>query len=186
MKSPKSRDRIIVALTVLVLLVPLTMLGYYIWQKHQWAQERLAELEPRYARLLGLEVQGAEMAELLEHTRAARMKYVYPASQDAALAGNAAQQRVRDIFSGAGLQVSSTQVLPPKVEKNLDRIQLMVRAEGDWLAVQSALAVLSSQLPIIVVKELDVQVQGGLSSTAGGQAPRLAVQFGLSILRERS
>ncbi|OGB00689.1 MAG: general secretion pathway protein GspM [Burkholderiales bacterium RIFCSPLOWO2_12_FULL_65_40] len=186
MNIPKSRDSVVRILTVMVLLFPLGLLGYYMMQKHQWAQDRLAELEPRYSRLLGLEAQGAEMAKVLERAQTARAKYVYPASQDATQAGNAAQQRVRDIFSSAGLQVISSQVLPPKEEKGFDRIPLAVRAEGDWLAVQSALAVLSSQAPIIVIKELDLQVQGGLGHTGGAQAPRLTAQFSLSILRERS
>ncbi len=186
MNPLKSRDTMVLATTVMVLLLPLALLGYYMADKHQWAQSQLAELEPRYARLLGLEAQGAEMAELLGRAQAARAKYVYPASQDATQAGNAAQQRVRDIFSSAGLQVISSQVLPPKEEKGFDRIPLAVRTEGEWLAVQSALAVLSSQVPIIVINELDLQVQGGLGNTAGAQAPRLAAQFSLSVLRERS
>lgn len=186
MNNLKSRDSVVLTITVIVLLLPLALLGYYMVQKHQWAQERLAELEPRYSRLLGLEAQGAELVDMLARAQAARVKYVYPASQDATQAGNAAQQQVRDIFSSAGLQVISSQVLPPKAEKGFDRIPLAVRTEGEWLAVQSALAVLSSQVPIIVIDELDLQVQGGLGSTAGKQAPRLAAQFSLSVLRERS
>lgn len=182
----KSRDSVVLAITVMVFLLPLALLSYYMVQKHQLVQSRLAELEPRYSRLLGLEAQGTEMADVLARAQAARVKYVYPASQDVNQAGNAAQQRVRDIFSSAGLQVISSQVLPPKVEKGFDRIPLAVRTEGEWLAVQSALAVLSSQVPIIVIDELDLQVQGGLGSTAAKQAPRIAAQFSLSVLRERS
>ena len=186
MNPLKSREAVVLAVTAMVLLLPLALLGYEMAQRHQGAQSQLDELEPRYARLLGLEAQGTEMADVLERAQAARAKYVYPASQDATQAGNAAQQRVRDIFSSAGLQVISSQVLPPKEEKGFDRIPLAVRTEGEWLAVQSALAVLSSQVPIIVINELDLQVQGGLGNTAGAQAPRLAAQFSLSVLRERS
>lgn len=186
MKSPKLRESLLMAGTVVVLLLPLALLGWYVAQKHQWAESRLAELEPRHARLLGLEAQRAEMGALLEQAQAARAQYVYPATQDPAQAGNAAQQRVRDIFTSAGLQVISSQVLPPKAEKEFDRIPLSVRAEGEMLALQNALVVLSSQLPVIVINELDVQVQGGLGNVNVNVAPRLGAQFSLSILRERS
>lgn len=186
MKSLKSRESLVLLITVLALLLPLALVGYYMLQKHQWAQARLAELEPRYSRLLGLEAQRADLSDALSRAHSARARYVYPAEQDATQAGNAAQQRVRDIFSSAGLLVLSSQVLPPKVEKGFDRIPLTVRTEGELLALQSALAVLSSQVPIIVINELEVQVQGGLGGIKEKPEPHLAAQFSLSVLRERS
>ena len=176
----------IIAGTLAVLLLPVAWGGYFVFQKHQWAQARLAELEPRYSRLLGLEAQSADLSGALTRAQAARVRYIYPATQDATIAGNAAQQRIRDIFSSAGLQVISSQVLAPKEEKGFDRIPLAVRAEGDLLALQSALSVLSSQAPIIVMDELDVQVQGGLGNVNPKLAQRLSAQFSVSILRERS
>ena len=186
MKRLPSRELMVIACTVAVLLLPFVWGGYFIWQKHQWAQAKLAELEPRYSRLLGLEAQSADLSRVLAHADATRVRYVYPATQDATQAGNAAQQRIRDIFSSAGLQVISSQVLPPKAEKGFDRIPLTVRAEGDVLSLQSALSVLSSQAPVIVINELDVQVQGGLENVNPKLAPRLSAQFSLSILREHT
>ena len=88
MNPLKSRDSVVLTITVIVLLLPLALLGYYMAQKHQWAQDRLAELEPRYSRLLGLEAQGAELVDVLARAQAARVKYVYPASQAATPAGH--------------------------------------------------------------------------------------------------
>lgn len=176
----------VLAGVVAVLLLPLLWGGYYMVQKHQWAQAKLAELEPRYSRLLGLQAQRSELSDALAQVQAARERYVYPATQDATQAGNAAQQRVRDIFSSAGLQVISSQVLQPKAEQGFDRIPLTVNAEGEALALQGALAVLSSQTPIIMINVLDVQLQGGLGNPSLKAAPRLSVQFSLSVLRERS
>lgn len=186
MKNISSRQGLVLTGTVIVLLLPFILLGWYVADKHLWAQARLEELTPRHARLLGLEVQRADIAAVLVQAEAARSQYTYPAAQDANQAGNAAQQRIRDIFSSSGLQVISSQVLPPKDEKNLDRIPITVRAEGEMLAVQSALAVLSSQVPVIVINELDVQLHGGLSNTNPKVTPRLATSFSLSVLRERS
>lgn len=186
MKSHQSAEVLTLGAVVLLLLLPLGGIGAYVFHKHQWAQSRLEELEPRYARMVGLDAQRAEIAEVLAQVHAARGKYVYPAEQDATQAGNAAQQKVRDLLNAAGLQISSSQVLPSKPDKGYERIPITVRAEGDWLAVQSALAVLSSQVPVIIVDEFEVQIVGGLGNTSPKVQPRLAVYFSFSALKEKS
>lgn len=176
------------ALMVLILsmaLVPLVAGGWYVVHKYTWASERMAQIEPRYARLLGLEMQRGELQAASQRAASLRAQYIYPVAQDEAQSGNLAQQKVRDIFSAAGLQILSSQVLPAKEDKGFDRIPLLVRAEGEVLALHSALAVLGNQQPIILLNELDVQVQGGLANLNTKFAPKLAVQFNLSVLRER-
>lgn len=54
-------------------------------------------------------------------------QYAYPGSMEVTQAGNDAQQRVRGIFIQAGLDLVSSQVLPPKIRKQFDRIPLTVR-----------------------------------------------------------
>lgn len=184
MQNHKTREVAALAVVIALLLAPLAAGGFYVFQKHQWAQARLAELEPRYARLLGLTEQRADITAVLAQAKDARARYVYPASQDATVAGNAAQQRIREILGAAGMQVSSSQVLPPKAVKGYERIAITVRAEGDWLAVQSALSVFSSQLPLILVDEFEVQVPGGLGTTPSRLEPKLAVSFVFSVLKE--
>lgn len=178
----KKQRRMATAIALLLVGAIAAALAYFAWTKSQWAQARLAEIEPRHARLLGLQAGQSALDSARESVQAVRAQLVYPATQDATQAGNAAQQRVRDIFTGAGLQVLSSQVLPPKEDKGFDRIALTLRTEGDALAVHSALAVLSSQSPTIVVSEMDAQVQMSQPNTA----PRLAVQFTLTVMRERS
>lgn len=185
-KSYKSKEVLVLVGVFVVLMLPLLAGGFYVFNKHQWAQARLSELEPRYARLLGLLEQRTEISAALAQAKDAQVRYVYPATQDAAVAGNAAQQRVREILSTSGLQVSSSQVLPPKAVKGYDRIPITVRAEGEWLAVQSALAVFSTQLPVIVVDEFEVQLLGGLGNPGPKVQPRLAVNFVFSVLRDRT
>ena len=53
------------------------------------------------------------------------------------------------------------------------------------LAVQSALAVLSNQVPVIIINELEILLPGGLSNANPKVTPRLAASFNLSVLRER-
>ena len=183
MNMQKNRQLLALLVTLTLVIAPLVTLGIYIYGEHQKAQALLEKLEPRHARLLGLSSQEPDIAALLEQVQKAGEQYVYPASQDAAQAGNAAQQRIREIFSAAGLQISSSQVLPSKTEKGFERIPLTVRADGDLLAAQSALAVLSSQLPLILISDMDVQLVGGLQNVQPSVVPRLTVQFTFGILK---
>lgn len=168
------------------LLFVLFMVGgyaaYLVWQEHRAAQTVLSETAPRHARLMGLDAARAELDSVLSDAQALRAQLVYPSTQDTNQTGNMAQQRVRDILSASGLQVLSSQALPPTSAKdaNWDRITLSVRTEGDALGLYNALAVLAGQVPVIVINELDVQVQ----AQPPNAPPRLSVQFSLVVLRE--
>ncbi|WP_298214156.1 type II secretion system protein GspM [Acidovorax sp.] len=186
MNKPALRRGVIVALCAVIVLLPLLWGGLFVWRKYVWVSDNLARIEPRHARLLGLESQGADLAGMLQRTQAMRAQFVYPASQDDAQTGNLAQQKVRSIFASAGLQVISSQVLPSKENKGFDRIPLSVRVEGEMLALQSALAVLGNQQPVIFMDDINIQLVGGLSQANMRVAPKLAVQFNFSVLRERS
>lgn len=183
MKSFQAQRNAIFLITGVLVCLVLGGFAIFVLQKHNAAAQRIADAEPRYARLLGLQQQSAELDAAVQYSKRLRAQYVYPATEDAAQTGNAAQQRIRDIFSGAGLQIVSSQVLPAKVEKSVERIPLSVRVEGDLLALQSALAVISSQSPAIFLDDMDVQSQG-FGNPRSAVAPRLAIQFSLSVLRE--
>ncbi|MEG0922392.1 MAG: type II secretion system protein GspM [Comamonas sp.] len=182
---PSHKELLILLLTFLVILLPLMGLGVYVVKKHAWAQSRLTELEPRYARLRGLDLQRDEIDQALDRALKMRGEYVYPLAQDVAQTGNAVQQKVRDLLTTAGLTVVSSQVLPAKEEKGFDRIPLSVRAEGDLLAVDSALSVLNEQLPVLLLSDVEVRNQGTLQVMSEKVAPRLTLQLTLTALRER-
>ena len=184
--KPSGKEVLILFLTALVLLAPLLAGGIYIAKKHAWAQSRLAELEPRFARLKGLNLQREEIEESLNRAQKIRMDYVYPVEQDAVQTGNAMQQKLRSLLTAAGLTVVSSQVLPAKEEGGFDRIPLTVRAEGDLLAVDSALAVLTEQLPVMLVTDVEVRNQGALQVVNEKLAPRMTLQLSLMVLRERT
>lgn len=179
MKRWLNKESLVLTLTLLVLAAPLVAGGVYVYNKHQWALGRLAELEPRYARFMGMELGKSELTKASEHAQLLLEQYVYPQDKDLSQAGNDAQQRVRDIFSAAGLQVGSSQVLPPKADAGFDRIQLTVRAEGELASLQGALIGLSGLKPAIFVDSMTASVIG----TPRGEVPqKLAIQFSLSAL----
>ena len=174
-----SRNRL---LQVLVALVLLGGVAAFAVSEHRWAQARLAEVEPRHARLLGLQASAASLEAALVERRAALARHAYLSSQDIARAGSDAQQRSREVFAKAGLEVSSTQVLPAKAVAGYDRIPVVLRLEGEMAALHNALALLPAQSPSLFLEGFNVQTVGVPRADA---APRLNIQANLFVLRVR-
>src|SRR5690606_16197252 len=107
-------------------------------------------------------------------------QYAYPESLDVTQAGNDAQQRVRSLFTAAGLQIVSSQVLAPKTDKGFDRIPMTVRSEGELMGLQAALVGITNQAPIILVDGVSVKTVGAIKSK---EPQRLDIQFNLSVLQ---
>jgi general secretion pathway protein M len=175
----RTRNRLVIA-AAFVLLAGGTIA--YAVGKHLWASDRLAELEPRHARLLGIEASGPALDKALIERRALFGRHAYPSSQDVARAGSEAQQRARELFTKAGLEVSSTQVLPAKAVDGFDRIPVAIRVEGDLAALQSALVVLPAQSPSLFVESINLQTAVLPKPEPN---PKLAVLVNLFVLRAR-
>jgi general secretion pathway protein M len=183
MKRALTRQGLLVAAILAALLLPLALAGGYFYNKYLWAENKLAEIEPRHARLLGLEAGKPELGQALAQSEVLVSRYVYPASLDVSQAGNEAQQRIRTIATKAGLSIMSSQVLPPKVEGQFDRVPLTVRLEGELPALQTALVVLAGESPAINFETMLVQTIGAVKPEI---PQRLNVQFNLFILRAKS
>ena len=180
MKPTISREVATVLITLALLALPLVAVATYVYQKHQWAQSRLDEMEPRYARLLGLDTNRDALAQSHEQAKTLIAQYVYPQEQDTNQTGNTVQQRIRGILVAAGLDIASSQVLPAKEEKGFERIPLSVRAEGEMVALQAALTGLAAEKPAILIDTLVVQGYGAPNKSG---VQRLSVQLNLSVLR---
>ena len=183
MKLTLTRQNLRIGLVLLALLLALALAAAYLFSKHRWAENTVAELEPRYARLLGLEASQPELNQALLESTSLISRPVYPASQDVSQAGNDAKQRIRNIATRAGLSIMSSQVLPPKSEKQFDRVPLTVRLEGELPALQAALVVLAGEAPSINFESFSVQTIGAVKPEV---AQRLSIQFNLFILRAKS
>lgn len=72
------RQWAILAVLVGMLLLPLILVGLWVHAKHQWGQEQLATLEPRYARLLGMQQQEEEIQQALKRVAQAKANHIYP------------------------------------------------------------------------------------------------------------
>lgn len=157
--------------------------GLWAVKKHEETQVKLSDLETRYARMLGLKLSQSDLERNDVHAKELLSQLVYPRNQDASQVGNDAQQRVRALFVGAGLEVASIQILPPKPDKHFDRIPVAVRFEGQLTGVQSAMVVLASQKPTIFVEGFSMQTVGLVKADT---PQRLTGQFNIYVLRPRT
>jgi len=170
-------------LTLLLLLVPLVGLGVAAWFKHQQLQTNLTDLEPRYARLLGLASHHAQLQTLGNTVNSALTRLTYPASQDLANAGNDAQQRVRSLFADNRLDIIAIQVVPAKEEGPFNRITITLRVEGNLTDLHAALGKLPTLTPAVVLDSMTLQIIGAARPAS---VQRLGGQFNFSVFRVRS
>ena len=62
---PKKNEWAILVATALLVLLPLVVLGVYVAKKHMWAESMLSQMEPRFARLKGLDLQRDDIDKAL-------------------------------------------------------------------------------------------------------------------------
>jgi len=170
-------------ITVVLLVAPLMALGIYVWQKHNWAQESLLQLEPRHARLQGLHAALPELTAANARAQATLSEHAYTAAQDATKAGNDAQQRIRAVFEASQLTVNSLQVLPPKDHELFQTITISLQAEGTLAEMHAALLKLGTEKPSIQVESFSMQSTGPVRPAS---TQRLLGSFGFVVLRAKS
>ena len=168
-----------------LLLLALAWAVTTTFTKHRQAAARLAEIEPRHARLAGL-LEGSERFVQADATlRANLAQFVHPIDADASQIGNTALQRVRDLATARGLRVSSSQAAAAREDKGFDRIGLNLRVEGEWPQLVELLRELPQQRPVIYATglQLGAQFVGRQQQDA---PPTVYGQFDLYVLKERT
>ena len=177
------RALVSVAVTFAVALLVALLAGQFVVRKHLWGLEMLEQIEPRYARLLGLRDTAGKLDEVLKASRTALSRLGYPADRDAAQVGNDLQQVARKALQSAGLSVSSSQVLSPRSEAGFERVSVSLQGEGALSGVQVALAALQTESPRIMLDSLVLQATG---KTADDGTPIVSCRLTVAVLRLQS
>lgn len=183
MTPMQMRQAVLQGMTVAVLLSVPAAAGWWVWSKHRWATEQLAQLEPRYARLAGLQQSKDKLTQAEASAKALLGAHAYPSEQDAVQAGNDAQQRIRALFADSKLDIGSIQVLPPKEHAAFDRIGIVLQVEGDLAGLQNALSLLEKQSPSVWLDSGSIQTVGVVRAK---MAQRLSARLSFSVWRVRS
>lgn len=152
-----SRAQIIVAGTLALLLLLWLTIAVNLWQSYRNYHQESADLIPRIARLTGLIESEARLRDANEEVSAQLAGYTFPSTTDPASAGANMQQQIRNAFEKAGLTVAGSQILPPRIDPLLTRIQLEVTASGPLESLETALLELPELRPMVLIDHLNVQ-----------------------------
>ncbi|RRD68450.1 general secretion pathway protein GspM [Comamonadaceae bacterium OH2310_COT-174] len=159
-----SKDSLLQLLTGLLVLAALLAGGAYVVKKHLWAQQTLADIGPRYQRLLGITQSEAQMQQALQRSAQLLDAYTYPAERDTGQIGTDIQQKLRAAFSGTQMVIQSSQVLPEEEQEgHLLAIPVEVRMEGNLQSLRQGLVALSAQRPTIQIASISLQAGRKLS-----------------------
>jgi len=178
---PKRPEHLWLLAAAALLLALLAWAALFTLTVHRHAVDALADIQPRHARVAGMLQSSEQLAQTGESLKTNLAAYIYPPEDDPGQVGNLALQKVRDIATGHGLRVVSSQAAVPREDKGFDRIGLSLRVEGDWPALQTLLRELARQRPAIYGETVQIVAQGGY----GGRPAAVMTQFELYVLKER-
>jgi general secretion pathway protein M len=171
------------ALTLVLIAVPCVSAVLFVWTKHQGFEDKLAQWEPRHARLQGILQQ---QSEFISHTQLADSlisAYTYPAASEATQNVNDAQQRLRAALEKGGLKVESMAVSAPIQEGAFVRYRIVSRIDGNLNTLLSALVQLRDLTPVVIVESIRITNEGPLIRAT---VQRLNGQIEFSILKAKT
>lgn len=176
--SLSPRAKTIVGAIFLILILILSVLVMAAWSLRQEGSQRRAELEPRIARLLGVQQHHEQLKQANEAATTQLAGLIYPATVDATMTGTKMQQDVRKAIEKAGMSVVGSRVRAVKVVTGYDEISLDLTVEGDMAALEKTLLEIPKLRPVVVIEETDFKPKRGRNG------PHIVVaKFRLTSLR---
>lgn len=157
MSLVRHRAAISVGLTIAIVVAILVAAGFYAWERQQAAESALADIEPRHARLLGLQGSDVPLKKAVLGAFEGLRRWAYPSDQDPGKAGNDVQQRARRAAEVGGMNIVSSQVLPPRVEGGVEQIPVSLTLEGPLQSLQATLANMTGDRPAIFIDTLGLR-----------------------------
>ncbi len=176
------RSAWICGLTLLVPALLYLRLLFGLWDVRSEYAADIAALEPRIARLAGLVQHEDQLRDSYTRLDNQMSRLVYPAGSDPAALSTALQQDARGLFTGAGMSVSNSQVLPARDEGDFDYLAVKLTVTGSLDELDDALADVADHSPLLLVESITLAPTR--SRTVGSQTLTVTVQ--LMSLREAS
>jgi len=176
----RSRAHMSLILVLAVAAGTLILAGISLWQIHADQARQLSDIEPRIARLRGVQQALPAIGQALADARNEILKEAYPSTSPAAQIGTALQQRVRQTLEQAQMTIEGSQSLPPVVQPGHEILPMSITAQGSLEALVTALNRLQQERPRITIQKLTLQ-PGRTGKGESGQILRLEAR--LSVLR---
>lgn len=176
--APGRRARWAVGVVLFLVFAAGVLFSYELNQRYTWAHDTLDQIEPRYARLLGLQQQGEPIAEALGKSQAQLARYVYPESVSAERVGTDVQQRVRQMAELSGLSVVNSRIALGEVEGHLQSVSVTVTVQGSGERLRELLVALPGDEPVLRLESAQIQ-----SARGRVRDDRITAQLSLVALR---
>ncbi len=161
-----------------VFLLSVGVIGLIEKAKHR-TQAQIAQIEPRYARLLGLSTAGTQVQELLKTQQQQAAEVLYSTAEGIDRVGAGIQQKLRDTTSAAGLNITGSQVLPPRTEEKqpFKIIEVNLSVAGNLTQLRAALQAVEAIRPRVSVTSLQIFPQRAGNQTDPDQKINAAIRF---------
>ncbi len=180
-RFPGVRARVVVVLTAAILAVGAGILVSELASRYRWANDTLDVIEPRYARLQGVQHKGAEIHTRRAEVEAALARVAHPADAEIVRIGTDLQQRVRRIADELDIRVSGSQILPARDKDGFIVVTVAGTMEGETDALGAFLVGLADEEPPVIVEKLVAQAPR--PGRRGEVNTRVNFQANMSVLR---
>jgi len=137
-----------------VLLYFYFLLG--LWDVRQGYQSEIERLEPRIARMQGLQGYEAQLRVSAERVAKKTARLAYATTDDGTTVATSLQSTLRQILIDAGLSVTNSQVLQPREEGVFETVGLKLTVNGDLAGLDEALRAIAQYRPALLIESLDV------------------------------
>lgn len=161
-----SQIRALQALTIGLLVFPLLVAGYWVYDFHQRTQADIEAMTPRIARLEGMAAQQQVFEDHAQLARNLINVYAWPANVEQTRQANELQERIRTAIEQTGLKIEGLQAKDLGLQDGYQRTRISLRFDGNLLQLQEALLALRGITPTLVHERLTIKNEGPLRPAA--------------------
>lgn len=180
-RFPGAQARFVVVLAIALLLALAAVFASELISRYRWAHETLETIEPRYARVKGLQQIGDDIRTRRVEMDIALERVAHSADVEIGRIGTELQQRIRRIADELEIRVSGSQILPAREENGFVVVTVSGTMDGDTDALGAFLVGLSDENPPIIVEKL--LAQAPRPGRRGEVSGRVTFQANMSVLR---
>lgn len=172
--------RLLAGAAILVLMV-LIIFSVSMLMRYQRYQAEIDSMLPRTAQLEGIYNAREQIRAAVGEAEQELAGYVYRGDRDDATLNSELQNRARSVFTGAGMRVSGSQILPLRPGESVTQLMLDLTATGSLESLESALQGLKEARPQILVDNLRIEP---VRTTRNNQTQSVQVHLRLFVFRE--
>lgn len=148
---------------VLLLVLFLYCITAFFSYRHQ-----VSDMMPRVARLGGM-LTAANEIRAADASASEQIQAIMYVGNNANSMGVSMQQKIRSIFTGAGMVVSGSNIRSPKVFEDVTQIGVTISAEGKLSQLEEVLTELTDVRPLVIIERIEVQPERRRSNETSQQ-----------------